>query len=85
MLEISMSWAVARCKSWLAMRASALTVTLESNANFNAFGASAGSPNYTLTGSITLNGIAQILVGETNLIFSNPIGGAVVLCGMLQS
>ena len=50
-------------------------VMLESNANFNTFGASAGSANYTLTGSITLNGIAHILVGETNLIFSNPIGG----------
>ncbi|HWY32770.1 MAG TPA: hypothetical protein VNX46_18545, partial [Candidatus Acidoferrum sp.] len=50
-------------------------VILESNANFNTFGASAGSANYGLTGSITLNGIAHILVGETNLIFSNPIGG----------
>jgi hypothetical protein len=51
-------------------------VMLESNANFNTFGASAGSANYGLTGSITLNGIAHILVGETNLVFSNPIGGA---------
>ena len=47
-------------------------VMLESNANFNAF---YGSANYNLTGSITLNGIAHILTGETNFVFSTPISG----------
>jgi hypothetical protein len=49
-------------------------VTLENGGNFNAFSSSSG--NYNVNGPITLNGVAHILVGESNLFFNNVISGA---------
>jgi fibronectin-binding autotransporter adhesin len=48
-------------------------VTLENGGNFNAFSSSSG--NYTVSGPVTLNGVAHILVGESNLFFTNVISG----------
>ena len=48
-------------------------MTLENGANFNAF--FSGSGNYTVTGSVTLNGVAHIGLGESNLVFANVISG----------
>jgi hypothetical protein len=48
-------------------------VTLENGGNFNAFSSSSG--NYKVNGSVTLNGVAHILVGESNLFFNNVISG----------
>jgi hypothetical protein len=48
-------------------------VTLENGGNFNAFSSSSG--NYNVSGPVTLNGVAHILVGESNLFFNNVISG----------
>jgi hypothetical protein len=48
-------------------------LTLENGANFNAF--FSGSGNYTVTGPVTLNGVAHIGLGESNLVFANVISG----------
>jgi fibronectin-binding autotransporter adhesin len=48
-------------------------VTLENGANFDAFSSSSG--NYTVSGPVTLTGVAHILVGESNLFFVNVISG----------
>jgi hypothetical protein len=48
-------------------------ITLENGANFNAF--YSGSGNYTVTGPVTLNGVAHIGLGESNFVFANVISG----------
>jgi hypothetical protein len=48
-------------------------VTLENGGNFDAFSSSSGI--YKVSGPVTLNGVAHILVGQTNLIFTNVISG----------
>jgi hypothetical protein len=48
-------------------------MTLENGANFNAF--FSGSGNYVVTGPVTLNGVAHIGLGESNLVFANVISG----------
>jgi hypothetical protein len=48
-------------------------LTLENGANFNAFYANSG--NYNVTGPVTLNGVAHIGLGESNLFFANAISG----------
>ena len=48
-------------------------LTLENGANFNAFYANSG--NYKVTGPVTLNGVAHVGLGESNLFFANVISG----------
>ena len=48
-------------------------VTLENGGNFNAFDSSSG--NYNVSDPVILNGVAHILVGESNLFFHNVISG----------
>ena len=48
---------------------------LESGAQFNAYGAS-GNPTETMSGTITLNGVAHIVLGDGNFAFPNVISGS---------
>lgn len=48
-------------------------LTLENGAQFNAF---YGSGNQTMNGASTLNGVAHIILGDANFIFTNVISGA---------
>ena len=48
-------------------------LTLESGAQFNAYG---GSGTQTMNGTITLNGLAHLVFGDANFVFPNVISGS---------